>query len=93
MNCQLAVAWSLLRASSRAGFFPIGHSGLHDTHLVNTIGQALSRLSTQFDLCHIEPVAVFWRAVEFQAIEQPPCFVRLEGFVDHSADAVSVGGW
>ena len=44
--------------------------------------EALGRQDAEFGLRQIEPTAVLWSVVPFEALDQPPGFVGGKGFVE-----------
>src|SRR6266436_9806376 len=46
--------------------------------------EALGRQNAEFGLRQIEPTAVLWSVMPFEALDQPPGFGGREGFVERS---------
>src|SRR5271157_6661895 len=46
--------------------------------------EALGRKDAEFGLRHIEPAAVLWCVVPFEAFGQPPCFGGGKSFIERS---------
>ena len=44
--------------------------------------EALGRQDAELGLCQIEPTAVLWSVVPFEAFDQPPGFGGRKGFVE-----------
>src|ERR1700675_727040 len=47
----------------------------------NAAVEALGRKDAEFGFCQIEPTAVLWSVVPFEALDQPPGFGGGEGFI------------
>ena len=48
----------------------------------NAAVEALRRKDTEFGLRQIEPAAVLWSVVPFEALDQPPGFGGRKGFIE-----------
>ena len=48
----------------------------------NPAVEALGREDAEFGLCQIEPAAVLWSVVPFEALDQPPGFGGWKRFVE-----------
>src|SRR6476660_821797 len=59
-----------------------GHSDGEGIFVGGAAGEALGRSDAQFGLRQIEPTAVLWSVVPFEALDQPPGFGGRKGFVE-----------
>ncbi len=47
----------------------------------NPTVEALGREDAEFGLCQIEPAAMLWGVVPFEAFDQAPCLIGEEGLI------------
>src|SRR4030066_1791710 len=64
---------------------PRGDVALHSYQIGNSPIQALPIQGAKLDLRHIEPTAVLWCVMDFEAFCQPPGFLRRKHLVEGSS--------
>ena len=69
---------------------PCGHFGLHGRYIGNPALKALPLEDTEFNLCHVQPAAVFGRIMNFKLLRQPFGFL---GANVSSSEAISTMPW
>src|SRR5665213_1561857 len=71
-----------LRTRGVAGTRPRSDFCCQLLHVGNAAVEALGDEDTDLDLNHVEPARVFGRVVKFEALQDPPRFLRMESFVE-----------
>jgi len=76
VNCQ-SILWERLFLEA----FQAAISETQGWKVWNVAVEALTGQGGEFNFGHVEPGAMFWSVVNFQAFQQAACFNRKEGFV------------
>ena len=78
-GCELPVGLGVVGISV---VFPGGDFGDEGLLVGDAAVEALGRQDAEFRLRQVEPTAVLWSVVPFEALDQPPGFSGRKGFVE-----------